>query len=217
MAANGQRHARLDASICEARAKACVSIYSRIFVTLRSRMVMSKTQSSLNDLFVALIFPVATPTTITRSPCATNSGGFGYVVSTSSDAFLSTAANSACPRYVPASGQASPGMIHSISSPTNADRFLLLLEHILEYEATPSLAACVHQRATLVELSQLDGCEPEFFGQIRHGSDGVLVAARQKDDPMATLDNRIGRQSSRNQMVEPLHDLGAGERLRHEG
>jgi hypothetical protein len=32
----------------------------------------------------------------------------------------------------------------------------------------------VHQRATLVELSQLDGCEPKFFGQIRHGSDGVL-------------------------------------------
>ena len=54
----------------------------------RSRTVMSKTQSSLNDLFVALIFPVATPTTRTRSPCATNSGGFGYVVSTSSDAFL---------------------------------------------------------------------------------------------------------------------------------
>src|SRR6202453_1775542 len=94
MAADGQRYANPDASICEARARACVSIYSRIFVTLRSRMVMSKTQSSLNDLFVALIFPVATPTTRTRSPCATNSGGFGYVVSTSSDAFLSTAANS---------------------------------------------------------------------------------------------------------------------------
>src|SRR5579864_887697 len=36
---------------------------------------MAKTQSSLNALFVALIFPVATPTTRTRSPCATNSGG----------------------------------------------------------------------------------------------------------------------------------------------
>ena len=88
MAADGQRYASPDASICEARARACVSIYSRIFVTLRSRTVMSKTQSSLNDLFVALIFPVATPTTRTRSPCATNSGGSGYVVSTSSDAFL---------------------------------------------------------------------------------------------------------------------------------
>jgi hypothetical protein len=42
----------------------------------------------------------------------------------------------------------------------------------------------VHQRATLVELSQPDGCEPELFGQGRHGSDRVLVIARQKDDPV---------------------------------
>jgi hypothetical protein len=63
---------------------------------------------------------------------------------------------------------------------------LLLLEQILEDELTPSAAACVHQRATLVELSQLDGCEPELFGQIRHGSDRVLVVARQKDEA-ATL------------------------------
>src|ERR1700688_433364 len=87
MAADGQRYASPDASICEARASACVSIYSRIFVTLPFRTVMSKTQLSLNGLFVALIFPVATPTTRTRSPCATNSGGVGYVVSISSDAF----------------------------------------------------------------------------------------------------------------------------------
>ena len=32
---------------------------------------------STNVLFVALIFPVATPTTRTRSPCAMNSGGSG--------------------------------------------------------------------------------------------------------------------------------------------
>jgi hypothetical protein len=36
MAADGQRYANPDASICEARASACVSIYSRIFVTLPS-------------------------------------------------------------------------------------------------------------------------------------------------------------------------------------
>src|SRR5689334_3534468 len=60
-----------------------------------------------------------------------------------------------------------------------------LLRQILEDEPTPRLAACVHQRATLVELSQLDGCESELFGQIRHGSDCVLVVARQKDDPVA--------------------------------
>ena len=46
-------------AVSEARANACVSIYSRIFVTLPFRTVMSKTQSSLNGLFVALIFPVA--------------------------------------------------------------------------------------------------------------------------------------------------------------
>jgi len=66
------------------------------------------------------------------------------------------------------------------------DRLLLLLEQILEDELTPSAAACVHQRATLVELSQLDGCEPELFGQGRHGSGRVLVVARQKDEA-ATL------------------------------
>ena len=69
------------ASISEARASACVSIYSRMFVNLPFRTVMAKTQWSSNVLFVALIFPVAKPTTRTRSPCATNSGGFGYVVS----------------------------------------------------------------------------------------------------------------------------------------
>jgi hypothetical protein len=41
---------------------------------------------------------------------------------------------------------------------TVVDRSLLLLEHILEDERAPNAAACVHQRATLVELSQLDGC-----------------------------------------------------------
>ena len=61
---------------------------------------------------------------------------------------------------------------------TAADRLLLLLEQILEDELAPSAAARLHQRATLVELSQLDGCEPELFGQGRHGSDRVLVVAR---------------------------------------
>jgi hypothetical protein len=37
------------------------------------------------------------------------------------------------------------------------DRLLFLLEQVLEDELAPSAAACVHQRATLVELSQLDG------------------------------------------------------------
>src|ERR1700678_4208833 len=96
-------------------------------------------------------------------------------------------------------------------------RLLLLLEQILEDEQTPSLAACVDQRATLVELSQLDGREPELFGKIRHGSDCVLVVARQKDDPVAARDDWVGSQGGRNQMIKALHQLGTGERLRHEG
>ena len=97
------------------------------------------------------------------------------------------------------------------------DPLLPLLEQILEDELTPSAAACVHQRATLVELSQLDGCEPELFGQIRHGIDRVIVVARQKDDPVPTLDDRIGSQGGRSQVIETFHELSAGERLRNEG
>ena len=77
----------LAADASEARASACVSTYSRMFVTLPFRMVMSKTQWSSNFLFVALILPAAKPTTRTRSPCAMNSGGSGYEVSTVSLAF----------------------------------------------------------------------------------------------------------------------------------
>src|SRR3984893_16603539 len=110
------------AAISEARASACVSIYSRMFVTLPFRTVMAKTQWSSNVLFVALILPVAKPTTRTRSPWALNSGGSGYEVSTVSLAFSSKFSNPACPRCVPASGQSSPGMIHSISSADNASK-----------------------------------------------------------------------------------------------
>jgi hypothetical protein len=75
------------ASISEARASACVSTYSRMFVSLPFRTVMANTKWSSNVLFVALTFPLAKPTTRTRSPCATNSGGFGNEVSTVSEAF----------------------------------------------------------------------------------------------------------------------------------
>src|SRR5258708_13002332 len=97
-------HVELDyvfASVCEARASACVSMYSWMWATLPSRTVMSKTHSSLNGLFVALIFPVATPTTITRPPCATNSGGFRYCVSTPSAAFLTPPPTSPSPPRPP--------------------------------------------------------------------------------------------------------------------
>src|SRR3984957_19170466 len=102
-------------------------------------------------------------------------------------------------------------------SQTCGTGLLFLLVQILEDELTPSAAACVHQRATLVELSQLDGCEPELFGQIRHGRDPVLVIARQKDDPMAALYDRVGSQNGCTQVIETFHEPSAGERLRDEG
>src|SRR5580692_7360065 len=110
MAAVGQLYAGPDASICEARASACVSMYSRMLVSLPSRTVMAKIQSSSNGLFVALTFPVAKPTTSTRSPCATNSRG-SVDVSIDLEAVSNKSASPACPRCVPASGQSLPGMI----------------------------------------------------------------------------------------------------------
>lgn len=74
-------------------------------------------------------------------------------------------------------------------------------------------AACVHQRAALVELSQLHGCEPELFGQGRHRSDRVLVVARQEDDPMAALDDRIGSQGSRNQVISDGREAAVDRQL----
>jgi hypothetical protein len=62
-------------AISDARASACVSTYSRTFVNLPFRTVMAKTQWSLNFLFVALILPVAKPTTKTRSPLRYELGG----------------------------------------------------------------------------------------------------------------------------------------------
>src|SRR3546814_2779646 len=62
MGADGQRQADQDA-ICEARASACVSMYSRMLASLPSRTVMAKIQLSSNDLPVALILPLAKPTT----------------------------------------------------------------------------------------------------------------------------------------------------------
>lgn len=55
-------------TISEARASACVSTYSRMFVTFPFRTVMAKTQWSSNVLFVALILPVAKPMIRTRFP-----------------------------------------------------------------------------------------------------------------------------------------------------
>src|SRR5450755_4556254 len=51
---------------------------------------------------------------------------------------------------------------------------------------------------------------------IRHGGDRVLVVARQKGDPVAALDDRIGSEGGRNQVIETFHELSAGERLRNE-
>src|SRR5437879_649481 len=86
---------------------------------------------------------------------------------------------------------------------TVVDRLLLLLEQILEDELAPDAAACVHQRATLVELSQLDGWEPELFGQGRHGGGRVLVVARQEHAPVAALYERAWARRGPDQGLEP--------------
>jgi len=50
MAADRQRYASLEPSICEARASACASIYSPMFVTLLFRTVMA------NPMVLELLF-----------------------------------------------------------------------------------------------------------------------------------------------------------------
>ena len=56
-----------------------------------------------------------------------------------------------------------------------------------------------------------------MFGQIRHGSDRVLVIARQKDDPVAALDDWIGSQYGRTQVIETFHELGGSEYYKLKG
>ena len=94
---------------------------------------------------------------------------------------------------------------------TVTNRLLLLLEHILKNKLTPGAAACMYQPSALVQLSQLHGCEPQFFCQVRHGCDRVFIVARQKDHPAPSLDLRIGRQLGCLQVIKALNELGVGE------
>ena len=71
------------------------------------------------------------------------------------------------------------------------EELLLLLEQVLEDEWSQGTAACVHQQAALVKLSERDGGESKSLRQVRDGSDRVLIIARQEDDAMASLNNRI--------------------------
>ena len=52
---------------------------------------------------------------------------------------------------------------------------------------------------------------------VEEGAHVVITGRRQKDDPMAPLDDRIGRQGGRNQVIKTFHELSAGEGLRSEG
>src|ERR1700687_439845 len=62
----------------------------------------------------------------------------------------------------------------------------------------------------------LTGANPSCLAKSATGANSVLVVARQKDDPVAALDDRGGSQGGRNQVIKTLHQLGAGERLRNE-
>src|SRR6185503_3257209 len=86
----------------------------------------------------------------------------------------------------------------------------------LEDEWSPDAAPRVHQQAALVKLSESEGGESKSLRQVNDWSDRVLIIARQKDDAMASLNNRIGSQGSRTQVVKTFHDLSAGEGLRNE-
>jgi len=97
------------------------------------------------------------------------------------------------------------------------DGLLPFLEHVLEDKWPPGAATCLHQRATLVELPQLDGCEPKLFGKICHGFECVLVVARQKEDAMAAVNIRVGCQGGCRQVIEAFHEFGAAERFCDEG
>jgi hypothetical protein len=52
-----------------------------------------------------------------------------------------------------------------------------------------------------------------LFGEVRHLRCGGLVVARQEHDAAAAVDARVGGQRPRGQMVEALHEAGAGEGL----
>lgn len=111
-----------DASVRAARVMACVSMYSRIVASLPPRTVMASTQRSSNGLFVALIFPVATPMTRTRSLCkefrrrgVVHLHFIGRLPKHVRDCRMSAVLAS------------SPGMIHSMSSATSP-RSLLVAE-----------------------------------------------------------------------------------------
>jgi hypothetical protein len=103
--------------------------------------------------------------------------GAGCVVVKSQRAELRFPATAACLYRTCGFRSALRSVRRDVDHPV-VDRLQLLLEQILEDELTPNAAACVRQGAALVELSQLDGCEPQLFGQCCHGIDRVLVIAR---------------------------------------
>src|ERR1700759_3964786 len=92
---------------------------------------------------------------------------------------------------------------------TVVDRLLLLLEQILEDELTPSAAACVHQRATLVELSQLDRCEPELLRQGATGGGRGLQPLDRDDGAADAAGELSGRDRPRldRELVDGAFDI----------
>ena len=96
-------------------------------------------------------------------------------------------------------------------------RSWVLLEQVLEDQRPPALVPRVHQRATLFELSEIDGCETELFGEGRHQRCGTFVVAREEHDPPAAPDVWIGGQGFRGEMIESLHEPGTREGLGDDG
>ena len=53
---------------------------------------------------------------------------------------------------------------------TVRNQLLQLLEQILKNQLPPGAAACVHEPSALDQLSQLDGCEPQFLTRSATGA-----------------------------------------------
>src|SRR5258707_9091663 len=76
--------------------------------------------------------------------------------------------------------------------------------------------ACTSAPPSL-SFPSLTGANPSCLAKAATGAVASSSSLDKKDDPVAALDDRIGSQGGRNQVIETFHELGAGERLRDEG
>src|SRR3546814_12256812 len=64
-----------------------------------------------------------------------------------------------------------------------------------------ALVAHRYQRTAFGELAEIDGCETQLFGQVRHPRCGGFIVARQEHDAAAAVDVRVRGQRPRGQKI----------------